>query len=378
MYLKLNGAKVVYDGDMDHIRQASWHEWNVDLSKFGINLSNVTEIAIGFGIPGGTTPGGSGIVYFEDIRLYPAGCYPSHLKPLADIASASGIGEGNYDCKVDCWDLAVMAADWLKEDYAGIDLRGHWRLDGDATDSSRWGNHGIEVNDVNYVEGKYDQAFEASSGDIYVPDNPSLDPASQITISAWIKPNDLPLDRESHIYRKNAGTTRQLQLLAFWRQGTGGAGPGQVEVSLGLSWADGSYAELNIVTNIADWIDGKWHLVTGTYDGSAMKIYRDGVLLGSPLPHTGRLLDNSGDAYLGNISSGSRYLDGGLDDVRLYGVALTDTQVAQLAAGNEPTGYTRVDSPAELFEGEPQGQRSLDFKDFAILADEWLKADVWP
>jgi hypothetical protein len=375
MYVKLNNSRVEYYGDTSDIQEAWWHTWLIDLDQFGIDLSNVTSISIGFGNKSSTTAGGKGVVFFDSIRLLPSGCYPDRDKPLADIAGASGIGEGNYDCKVDYWDLAVLAADWLKEDYRGIDLRGDWKLDGDATDSSRWGNHGIDVNAV-YVEGKYGQAVELSSGSyIYVPDESSLDPAWQITISAWIKPNDLPVDRESHLYRKDAAGRRQL--LAFWRQGAPPALPGQVAVALGLSWADGGYDELEIVTNITDWIDGNWHLVTGTYDRSVMRIYRDGVLLGSPLPHTGGLADNSGDAYLGSYN-GDDWLDGGLDDVRLYGVALTDTQVAQLAAGNEPTGYTPVDSVAELFKAEPEGQRSIDFKDFATLADEWLQEVVWP
>jgi len=71
MYVKVNGSKVVYGGNADDIKQASWQQWNIDLALFGVDLQNVTKFAIGFGDEANLTPGGSGIVYFDDIRLYP-------------------------------------------------------------------------------------------------------------------------------------------------------------------------------------------------------------------------------------------------------------------------------------------------------------------
>jgi regulation of enolase protein 1 (concanavalin A-like superfamily) len=53
---------------------ATWTEWVIPLQSFadkGINLANVDRIAIGLGTRGNmTTPGGSGKMYFDDIRLY--------------------------------------------------------------------------------------------------------------------------------------------------------------------------------------------------------------------------------------------------------------------------------------------------------------------
>jgi hypothetical protein len=51
----------------------TWTEWVVPLSAFsdlGINLTNVDRIAIGLGTRGNmSVPGGSGKMYFDDIRL---------------------------------------------------------------------------------------------------------------------------------------------------------------------------------------------------------------------------------------------------------------------------------------------------------------------
>ncbi|OHB78781.1 MAG: hypothetical protein A2Z25_13220 [Planctomycetes bacterium RBG_16_55_9] len=52
----------------------TWTEWIIPLQTFadrGIVLTNVDRIAIGLGTKGNmTTPGGSGKIFIDDIRLY--------------------------------------------------------------------------------------------------------------------------------------------------------------------------------------------------------------------------------------------------------------------------------------------------------------------
>ena len=68
-----NPAVVVHD-DPAAAQIDTWTEWVIPLSAFsdqGINLTDVTSIAIGLGTRGNMTiPGGSGKIYIDDIRLY--------------------------------------------------------------------------------------------------------------------------------------------------------------------------------------------------------------------------------------------------------------------------------------------------------------------
>jgi hypothetical protein len=52
----------------------TWTEWVIPLQAFadqGVNLTNIDRIAIGLGTKGNMTiPGGSGKMYFDDIRPY--------------------------------------------------------------------------------------------------------------------------------------------------------------------------------------------------------------------------------------------------------------------------------------------------------------------
>ena len=70
MYVALNGGTPVYNADPKAAQKAGWTEWVIDLSAFqGVTLTNVNTITIGFGTKGSPAAGGTGKVYFDDIRL---------------------------------------------------------------------------------------------------------------------------------------------------------------------------------------------------------------------------------------------------------------------------------------------------------------------
>ncbi len=74
MYVVLNGTAGVDNDNQNAAQINEWTQWTIDLSKFadqGVNLANVTSITLGLGNRANPVAGGSGIVYYDDIRLYP-------------------------------------------------------------------------------------------------------------------------------------------------------------------------------------------------------------------------------------------------------------------------------------------------------------------
>jgi hypothetical protein len=74
VYVALNGIAIVYHDDPTITQTGSWTEWIIPLEAFvdqGLNLANVTSITLGLGNRANPTAGGSGMLYFDDIRLYP-------------------------------------------------------------------------------------------------------------------------------------------------------------------------------------------------------------------------------------------------------------------------------------------------------------------
>jgi hypothetical protein len=99
MYVKLNGSKVEYGGDAADITQERWKRWSIDLALFGVDLGNVAEVSVGFE-PSGEV-GGTGVVYFDDIRL---------------LIWRFAVGDFNRDNDTDFEDFCILAEQWLQAD----------------------------------------------------------------------------------------------------------------------------------------------------------------------------------------------------------------------------------------------------------------------
>ncbi|UCC96903.1 MAG: discoidin domain-containing protein, partial [Phycisphaerales bacterium] len=65
LYVKVNGVKVAYPGDAADIARVLWTQWDIDLASLGVNLQNVTTLALG--VDGN---GAAGTLYIDDIVLY--------------------------------------------------------------------------------------------------------------------------------------------------------------------------------------------------------------------------------------------------------------------------------------------------------------------
>ena len=70
MYVVLNGSASVDNDNPDAAQKGSWTQWNIPLQAFadqGVNLTNITSITLGLR----SVTGGTGMIFFDDIRLYP-------------------------------------------------------------------------------------------------------------------------------------------------------------------------------------------------------------------------------------------------------------------------------------------------------------------
>jgi hypothetical protein len=73
LYVALNGTAVVTNDNPEAALITDWTDWNIDLQAFadqGVSLNNVNTIALGLGNRNMPLAGGSGVMYFDDIRLH--------------------------------------------------------------------------------------------------------------------------------------------------------------------------------------------------------------------------------------------------------------------------------------------------------------------
>lgn len=68
------GTTTVMNPDPNAVVTADWQAWSIDLAgqvgSAGVDLTKIKQLSIGIGDPQATSPGGKGLVYIDDIRLY--------------------------------------------------------------------------------------------------------------------------------------------------------------------------------------------------------------------------------------------------------------------------------------------------------------------
>jgi hypothetical protein len=128
MYVILDNSAKVYHDDPNASLINAWTEWVIPLDKFedqGIDLTGVNSIGIGFGDKDNPQPdGGSGTMYFDDIRLY----LPKPPEPPQEITVENFSFELPGTEKIKGWNGEGVA------DTPAVDIPG-WSSDTVVVDS---------------------------------------------------------------------------------------------------------------------------------------------------------------------------------------------------------------------------------------------------
>lgn len=73
-------------------------------------------------------------------------------------------------------------------------------------------------------------------------------------------------------------------------------------------------------------ITNTWYHIAGTYDGTNLKIYVNGILE-KTVSHTGNIVSNASNVINLGGATGDRYLDGQMDEVRIWNVAHSESEI---------------------------------------------------
>jgi hypothetical protein len=281
LYVKINGVKVNYDGDLS---TPLWKQWNVDLASLSTTLSNVTTLTLG------VDGGGSGMLYVDDIALYRIA--PPVVEPSSDLV-------------------------------------GHWKLDETSglttADSSGYGNNGtlIGMTDTEWTAGIKDGALEftgalGSAQYVDCGNSSSLQLYGTVTISVWVK--------------MNAGTEGAYMGIGGKLKTAPYKGFSLVRHSSNVFrlWVDDGDGVLAGADSDTTYTDTDWHHVVGVVDNGTSSLYVDGVK--QTQEGAVDLTDSGEFVHIGRQYSGldDRYWNGLIDDVRIYYRALSAQEISGL------------------------------------------------
>ena len=226
------------------------------------------------------------------------------------------------------------------------DLRGQWHLDTGHTqddavsftpDSSGNGLDAV-VRYSTAVDGRFDKAFHyegASLTQVYVCCNaqnssPLLRPA-QLTTLAWVRRTGTP-GPYRYVVAQGSGSACASSAYALY---TG------VDRGMGFYVTSGSTAYHAPSVAPSEVWDGNWHMVAGTFDGSFAHFFFDGHEVGSGTPVPGAINYSQEQthfrigryaSFLSEPCADVTSFNGDIDEVRVYGSALTGSQIAALAS----------------------------------------------
>jgi len=203
--------------------------------------------------------------------------------------------------------------------YKANEISGNSALQGTLYNGVGWTNSGKHGNGV---------TFPSGGTFIQINDAASLHLTTGMTLSAWVNPTST--NYPGAVIAKEGSSNPNYALFA----GTGTNIP-QIQ-----------YTNNNITKSISDTTSaiGSWTYIAGTYDGTTLRMYRDGVLTASatqPSP-----MDTStGWLEIGSDTNIAAYFRGTIDDVRVYDRALSQSEIQ--SDMNTGVGQTPVDASVD-------------------------------
>ncbi len=177
-------------------------------------------------------------------------------------------------------------------------------------------------NGVEKSEGQYDGGLLFDGINDYAEaENESLfDITNQITVSAWIKVGDFNKSYQAIVTKGDSAWRLQRY-----------SNTNRIEFSCtGISI--NQYGQ--ILSNTTITADNQWHHVAGVYNGSAIKIYIDGVL-DITANTTGLISTNDYNVQIGqNALESNRNWNGWIDDVQIYNRGLDPNEIIIIKSGS--------------------------------------------
>lgn len=180
-------------------------------------------------------------------------------------------------------------------------------------------HHGIGTDVVSATghRGEVNSAlsFNGSTSYIDIPDSRNISGFATMTVSAWIKTSTA---QNQIIIGKHSGSVN-----GEWYLGTLNSG------NIRFTHVNASDVRVDCDKPFV-YNDGRWHHLAGVYDGSEMKIFVDGNLLGSCSQSGVGKRQANANLRIGRYSAAGWMYQGDIDNVYIYNRALSNNEILAL------------------------------------------------
>ena len=244
--------------------------------------------------------------------------------PTSATTSASFSAAGSYVLRLTVSDGALSASDSVSvtvnpSSTLVSGLVAHYRLNetsGTVADDAAGSYNGTLRNGAAWAPGRYAGGVSFDGVNDYIS-LPAINASgSGLTVAMWVRTSSFqPSDQQ--FLSKATGTSEQQH---DWMLG--------LSSGRRLRFRLRSNAVTSTLTaNSGDLPQNTWYHATATYDGTRMRLYVNGVEVGSTSKSGAVAMNPNVPVNLGRNSGGGRYMKGVLDDVRIYNRALTPAEI---------------------------------------------------
>ncbi len=257
-----------------------------------------------------------------DALTYSAAGLPPGLSINATSGRITGTptAPGTYSVTVGASDGASTASGTFAWTVTGAPAPqnpiSHWKFDegsGTSAADAAGGMTGTLTNGAGWTSGHFGSAVLLDGSNDYVA-MPAFDvTGSAVTISTWARVGSFAQFDQRFI----AKTADQTD---YWTLSTSGQ-------ALRMRLRTGGVVS---VTSTATLPLNTWFHAVTTYDGATVRLYLDGVQVGSTAATGAIATSPSGVVNIGRSPAGTNYLNGAVDDVRIFARALSAVEVAAL------------------------------------------------
>ncbi|MBT5908584.1 MAG: hypothetical protein HOH25_02205, partial [Opitutae bacterium] len=289
---------------------------NVSVTGFDANDLNVTN---------GTALSFSGTGHVYNFNIEPTSD-PAFL--TISIASGAASGDGNNTVS------ASANIDFRKPVTRHGDLIGYWPLDegegNSTTDASNKGNTGTLSGNPQWVSGKFGNAlqFDGTGDYVAVSGFNGLNNSNALSISAWVNITSTGTNAEDDGGILNFSGNDADSVLLWYNADAQGAGIPSYSFNAG-SMLLPPQNRVNGSQNLA--VAGSWQHVVGIFAGTARKLYVDGTLKATGTGADTGITQNGNQLRIGGWDISPAYdFDGLIDEIRLYDIALSDSEISEI------------------------------------------------
>jgi len=183
--------------------------------------------------------------------------------------------------------------------------------------------------------GKYGNALSFNGSTSYV-NLGTFDVTGQVlTISVWIKADSFASNVDPRILSKATGTTEADH---YFMLGSTPSNGNKLRFRLKTNGVTKT-----LIASSGDLPVGQWVHAAATYDGSMMKLYKDGVEVGSVAMSGSISSSNAVPVWIGRNPDGTNAFQGTIDELRIYSKALTPAEIQNDM--NTPFSGTVIPTP---------------------------------